>query len=161
MISFVKNDKNKIEIEKKIFNSNMEYNLIAFSKKQLKTKDILDQYSESKKLKTERYLVKKDGIYIGILEYGMVSPRTRKPWLSLLIIDKQYHREGLAKEAYNTFENQMKDRQIDRIQIAVHAVNKKAFVFWTKLGFKTYDQRMLEGHQFYSLEKQLNSTEMK
>ncbi|MEN2768886.1 GNAT family N-acetyltransferase [Ornithinibacillus xuwenensis] len=155
MITFVKSDINQIYVEQKIFNSNTEYNSIAFNKKHLENKDILDQYSESEKLKTERYLVSKDESIIGILEYGMSSPRAKKPWLSLLIIDNRYQGQGYAKETYYAYENLMKDKQVESIQIAVHAINKKALNFWTTLGFEKYDERLFEGNHYYSLEKQL------
>lgn len=74
MITFIKSDINQIDVERKIFNSNAEYNSIAFNKKHLEKKDIFKQYSEKEKLKTERYLVSRGEISIGILEYGMSSP---------------------------------------------------------------------------------------
>jgi RimJ/RimL family protein N-acetyltransferase len=155
MITFVESGIHRIDTEKSIFNSNTEYNLIAFDKKQLSNKDLLDQYKESEGLKTKRFLVRKDESFIGIIEYGMSSPRANKPWLSLLIIDNQYQGQGYAKETYYTYEEQMKSNEVNSIQIAVHAVNKKALTFWKSLGYEQYDERVYEDKLFYSFEKQL------
>lgn len=73
----------------------------------------------------------------------------------MLIIDKQYQGKGYAKEIYLTYEHQMRVKQVKSVQIAVHAINKKALNFWTSLGYEKYDERVFEGNHFYSFEKQL------
>jgi RimJ/RimL family protein N-acetyltransferase len=156
MITFFESGIHHGDTEKSIFNSNTEYNLLAFDKKQLTNEDILNQYTESEELKTTRFLVRKNDSLIGIIEYGMSSPRANKPWLSLLIIDQQYQGQGYAKETFLAYEKQMKSKQVKSIQIAVHAINKKALTFWKSLGFEKYDERVYEDKLFYSFEKQLS-----
>ncbi len=65
--------------------------------------------------------------YIGIIDYGMSSPLLQKPWLSLLVIHKNYQGLGDAKKLY--YEEIMKDKQANTIQIAVHSTNEKAIHF--------------------------------
>ncbi|NKQ21517.1 GNAT family N-acetyltransferase [Brevibacillus laterosporus] len=156
MFVLMKNDITKIDIEKEIMNSNIEYNVIAHDKELLESKDIFEEHLEAQKLHLERYLVKKDGEYIGILDYGMSSPRAKKPWLSLLVIHNKYQGYGHAKKIYMTYENIMKNKQVQCIQIAVHATNKKALHFWTSLGYRYYDERTYKDKVFYSLEKNLD-----
>ncbi|WP_047986409.1 GNAT family N-acetyltransferase [Ornithinibacillus californiensis] len=155
MISLVESSLKNTAIEKTIFISNTKYTSIAYKKTKLEDEDIVTQYNESKELKTQRYLVSKDGNIIGIIEYGMESPRAKKPWLTLLIIDSQYQGQGYAKETYYAYENKMRNIHVKCIQIAVHATNEKALTFWTALGFVKYDERIFEGDRMYSLEKQL------
>ncbi|WP_042148630.1 GNAT family N-acetyltransferase [Paucisalibacillus sp. EB02] len=156
MISFVKKiDIEQQKIDKKIFNSNIEYNQIAYDKKYLVTKDIELQYEEAATMKLERYIVQLDSKDIGIIEYGMSSPRAGRPWLSLLIIDKKYQGLGYARDTYIKYENIMRNNQVDIIQIAVHATNSKALEFWKSVGFSKYDERYFEEKYFYSMEKRL------
>ena len=145
-----------MSIEKEIMNSNIEYNLIAYDKQVLRNEDILETFKEADELQVERYLVKKDGDYIAILDYGMSSPRHQKPWLSLLAIHKKYQGLGYAKKIYMTYEELMKDQQVNCIQIAVHSTNKKALNFWTSLGFIKFDERTYEGKVLISFEKTLS-----
>lgn len=46
-----------METEKEIMNSNTEYNVIAYDKEFLGSKDILDTFKEADELQIERYLV--------------------------------------------------------------------------------------------------------
>ncbi|MCR8937944.1 hypothetical protein O0555_11355 [Brevibacillus laterosporus] len=56
MFVLMKNDITKIDIEKEIMNSNIEYNVIAHDKELLKSKDIFEEHLEAQKLHLERYL---------------------------------------------------------------------------------------------------------
>ncbi|MDQ6600827.1 GNAT family N-acetyltransferase [Bacillus salipaludis] len=156
MFNLIKNELNKIDIEKEIMNSNVEYNLIAFDKEFLEQNDILKEHKEAEELVVERYLVKKGDEYIGILDYGMSSPRLQKPWLSLLVIHKKYQGLGYAKKLYMTYEKLMRDKKVKCIQIAVHSTNEKALNFWTSLGFIKFNERTYEGKVFFSFEKELS-----
>ena len=157
MFSLVKNDISTIAIEREIMNSNRDYNVIAYDKEQLNDEDILEVFQEAKELQIERYLVKKDDEYIGIVDYGMSSPRHQKPWLSLLAVHKRYQGLGYAKKIYSDYEKAMKSRQVNCIQIAVHSTNKKALQFWTSLEFRKFSERVYEGKILYSLEKRFPS----
>ncbi|WP_431803201.1 GNAT family N-acetyltransferase [Halobacillus andaensis] len=86
----------------------------------------------------------------------MSSPRANKPWLSLLVIDKGYQGSGYAKKSHLKYEALMKENGVKNIQIAVHAINKRALNFWTSLGFNKYDERIFEGKRLYSFEKKLD-----
>ncbi|MCL7748807.1 GNAT family N-acetyltransferase [Halalkalibacter alkaliphilus] len=156
MFRLIKNEMNKIDIEKEIMNSNEEYNTIAFDKEFLKEEDIFKEHKEAEELDIERYLVKTGEEYIGILNYGMSSPRFQKPWLSLIAIHKKYQGLGYAKKLYMAYEKLMKDKQVSCIQIAVHSTNEKALNFWTSLGFIKFDERTYEGKVFFSFEKDLS-----
>ncbi|MGG1441166.1 hypothetical protein ABE354_03740 [Brevibacillus laterosporus] len=56
MFVLMKNDITKIDIEKEIMNSNIEYNVIAHDKELLESKDIFEEHLEAQKLHLERYL---------------------------------------------------------------------------------------------------------
>ncbi|MGG2081281.1 GNAT family N-acetyltransferase [Lysinibacillus pakistanensis] len=156
MFTLIKNDIRFMDVEKEIMNSNIEYNLIAYDKQVFENEDILETFKEADKLQIKRYLVKKDEEYIAILDYGMSSPRHQKPWLSLLALHKKYQGLGYAKNIYMTYEELMKDRQVDCIQIAVHSTNVKALNFWTSLGFIKFNERIYESKVIFSLEKKLS-----
>ncbi|WP_270181206.1 GNAT family N-acetyltransferase [Alkalihalobacillus sp. CinArs1] len=155
MITFVPCDGTQLEVEKEIFNRNPAYNVIAFDKETLDDSDLQEQYRDMKEFHTERYLVKENDHVLGVIEYGMESPRSRKPWLSLLIIDRQYQGRGYARKVYGLYESKMVEKGADLIQIAVHAENSYALRFWRSIGFEVYDERAYEGKQYYSLDKTL------
>ncbi len=156
MFTFLKNDMKLVETEKDIMNSNQEYNLIAYDKKVLRNEDILDIHEETEELQIERYLVKKGDDFIAILDYGMSSPRHRKPWISLLAVHKKYQGLGYAKKIYMLYEELMKSQQVNCINIAVHSTNKSAVNFWTSLGFIQFDERIYEDKVLLSFEKVLH-----
>lgn len=156
MITFFKNDMKFVEAEKDIMNSNQEYNLIAYDKKILGNEDILDIHEETEELQIERYLVKKGGDFIAILDYGMSSPRHQKPWISLLAVHKKYQGLGYAKKIYMLYEELMRSQQVNCIHIAVHSTNKSALNFWISLGFIQFDERIYEDKVLLSFEKILN-----
>jgi len=157
MFSLIRNGKNLMKIEEEIMNSNMEYNLIAYDKRILVNQDILRTFKEADELQIERYLIKKDGDFIGVLDYGMSSPRHQMPWLSLLVVHKKFQGLGYAKNIYKIYEELMKEQQVNSIQIAVHSTNKKALSFWYSLGFIKFNKRTYEGKEFLSLRKNLKS----
>lgn len=147
---------NMVDTELEIMNSNSEYNLIAFDKASLEEDDIVKEHKEAEELNVERYLVKNGKEYIGVLDYGMSSPRQQKPWLSLLVIHKKYQGFGYAKKLYMAYENLMIDKQVNTIQIAVHSTNEKALKFWMSLGFMKRSERIYDGKLLVSLEKKVN-----
>ncbi|MEQ6377488.1 GNAT family N-acetyltransferase [Bacillaceae bacterium S4-13-56] len=155
MFRLIRNDRNKIEIEKEIMNSNEEYNVIAFDKKHLEDEDILKGHRLAEELNVERFLVKKGEEYIGILDYGMSSPTHKSPRISLLVVHKEYQGLGYAKEIYKVYERLMEEKKVSSIHIAVHSTNKKALHFWTSLGFVKFNERIYEGKEIYSFEKKL------
>jgi len=55
-----------------------------------------------------------------------------------------------------TYEELMKDQQVDCIQIAVHSTNEKALNFWTSLGFIKFNERTYESKVIFSFEKKLS-----
>ncbi|RFA35577.1 hypothetical protein CAI16_08030 [Virgibacillus dokdonensis] len=155
MFTYARSNNSTIFVEKNVFNTNKIYNQIAFDKQELHCADIVQQHMESKRLQTERYVIQNNGIPMGILEYGMHSPRTNMPWLTLLLIDKKYQGKGLAKNVYLQFETWMQVNGAPKIQIAVHANNEKALLFWSDMGFRQYDERVYQAKRYYSLEKRL------
>ncbi|WP_237648624.1 MULTISPECIES: N-acetyltransferase [Sediminibacillus] len=155
MIEFTRNNPDRLGVEKRIINSQQEYNLIAYGKRILDDNDLFIQYREAQKLKLSRYLVRYEKSYIGILDFGMTSPRHQKPWISLFLIEKNFQSTGIAEKTYRAFEERLREKQAGCIQIAVHADNKRALQFWNKMGFTPFDKRIYEGKRMYSMEKQL------
>lgn len=153
MVTFHKNDRTFVEIEKDIMNSNQEYNLIAYDQKVLVNEDILAIHEETEELQVERYLVKKGDDFLAILDYGMLSPRHQKPWISLLAVHKKYQGLGYAKKIYMMYEELMRSQRANCIHIAVHSTNKGAVNFWTSLGFIQFDERIYEDKVILSFEK--------
>ncbi|MYL18730.1 GNAT family N-acetyltransferase [Halobacillus litoralis] len=156
MFSFTKVQEAHIQKECVIHNSNPAYNKIAYDKQLLTVDDIRAQWKEAEELGNERHLAGYGESFIGIIEYGMQSPNSGNPWLSLLLMDSAYHGQGFGKKMYRVYEEFMKKRQADVIEMAVHADNLPAVKFWTSLGYLKYRERFYENKRMYSYYKLLH-----
>ncbi|RDI47687.1 GNAT family N-acetyltransferase [Falsibacillus pallidus] len=156
MIEFIDNHWEQREIELGIMNSNPAYNLLVNGREVLSEDDIQKEYEESKKLKTERYLVKIDGKALGVIDFCPLNLNDQMPWLGLLVMHRSVQANGLGKEVYIEFEKQLKKRNFNVIRLGVIEGNKKACGFWKSIGFSPYDEKMLNGKAIYCFQKDIN-----
>lgn len=155
MISLIKSDKNKVEIEKNIMNSNPYFNYISTGKEKLNDEDIFKDHLEDPKIKKERYVVLYRDEYVGILEYTMYNPNDHFPWLGLLVIDKKYQNLGIGQLLYQEYELEMIKRKATEIRLGCLVKNTEGFKFWSKQGFATYKEILFEEKPLYCLKKTL------
>lgn len=67
------------------------------------------------------------------LYYGYPSEDTI--WISLFMIDKEFRRNGYAKEAIDFLSAEFENSRYKKIGIGVHLKNWRALRFWTNAGF--------------------------
>ena len=144
-----------IEIELDIINSNPEYNLLANDKEQLTYDDIVQEHKEGKELPTERYLLKDNDVYVGLLDFLMCNPSDQKPWLGLLMIHQAHQRRGYAKRAYEAYEQLMRERGVTEIRLGVITSNENALRLWQALGYESYAEKPYKHTKVYCFEKKL------
>jgi RimJ/RimL family protein N-acetyltransferase len=84
-----------------IINSNHFFNLISNGKEELTPEDLISEINDSTKIGAERYLIKIEEKFVGIVEFLMRNPNDEFPWLGLLVIKKEFHNQGYAAQALN------------------------------------------------------------
>lgn len=154
-------NENTCLIELEILNSQPQYIEIAYHKKALTLDDIKEQHAEARAFQTMRFLVFDHAQCIGLVEYGMYSPRQQLPWINLLCIDAQFNRQGYAKKVLQLVEQNMYNDGAEHILLAVHETNEMAQSFWERAGFIAFEKRIVEGDRLISYKKTLTSNNAK
>ncbi|HAQ07231.1 MAG TPA: hypothetical protein DCR24_06805 [Bacillus bacterium] len=154
-MEFIKSNIDMIEIEMEIMNSHPEYNLLADGKRLLEREDMIKEHEEEKALNKERYLVKIDESFIGIVDFIMENPRDCKPWLGLFIIHSNWTKKSYAVEALAKYEQIMKDRNIKEVRLGCFAANTRGMYFWEKNGYQKVKEMIFKDKALWVMEKEL------
>ncbi|MCQ6557230.1 GNAT family N-acetyltransferase [Paenibacillus mendelii] len=125
-----------IQIELDIINSDKYFNRISKDKDEWTSIDLTAEINESLNMGAERFLIKDDDTYVGIIEFLMMNPNDGFTWLGLLTIKKEYQHKGYGKQALHAFYKIMSDREVNVFRIGVLSMNEPAHKFWRKQGFK-------------------------
>jgi len=136
MITFVKSSLNMINIEMDIINSNKYFNLLSKGKEELTIEEITKEINQSIEIGAERYLIKDEDEYVGIIEFLMRNPNDGYPWLGLLVIKKELQHKGYGDQSLKEFYKFMQARNIRTFRIGVIIDNEAAHKFWRKHGFR-------------------------
>ncbi|HYK74560.1 MAG TPA: GNAT family N-acetyltransferase [Pseudoneobacillus sp.] len=155
-MEFIKTNTQFISIEMEIMNSHPDYLLLSDGKNQLSYEDLLEEHLEEEELDKERYLIKEEDNYVGIIDYIMENPNDKKPWLGLLIIRKEFTNMSLAKKAYGIYEMTMKNRGIQEVYLGCYKDNHNGLKFWKKNGFSILKEINYNEKPFYVLEKKIS-----
>lgn len=146
---------NMIEIEAGILNSDPFYNLIVNDKEILSMEEIMAEIKESLELGVERYLIKEEKEYVGILEVLMVNPNDGYTWLSLLEIKKEHQSKGYGYKALNLFYEMMKERQVEKFRLGVISGNEPGHRFWQRQGMRPVKFTMKNNKEIVVYEKKI------
>jgi RimJ/RimL family protein N-acetyltransferase len=139
MLSLVRSSIDFVEIEEVIVNSNTFFNLISKNKEKLSTEEIAEEITNAMNIGAERYLIKHNHEYVGILEYLLINPSDQSTWLGLLLIKKELQAHGYGLKSLQLFNEIMKEKGIAKYRIGVISENTPAHYFWNKHGFIKVD----------------------
>ncbi|MFC5528880.1 GNAT family N-acetyltransferase [Cohnella yongneupensis] len=139
MLSLVRSSIDFIEIEEVIVNSNTFFNLISKNKEKFTTEEIAEEITNTKNIGAERFLVKDNNEFVGILEYLLFNPNDQSTWLGLLLIKKKFQNQGYGLKSLQLFNELMKEKGIAKYRIGVISENTPAHHFWNKNGFVKID----------------------
>ncbi|MBO1627373.1 GNAT family N-acetyltransferase [Bacillus arachidis] len=108
--------------------------MITFEKVNTETKRVVEEMfaSHSFNRKEVQYCIKIDDTYIGVMDYTVQGEHAV---LSNLIIHFDYQGYGYGTNAYFTFEEMMKHRDIKDIQVLKGDLTEQAKSFTEGLGF--------------------------
>ncbi|QFT88649.1 Acetyltransferase (GNAT) family protein [Bacillus sp. THAF10] len=154
MITFIQSQQSLLQIEVDIMNSQPAYNALSSGKETLSRYDILKEQKEEK-LDKERYVIRWEENYVGIIDFTMKNPKDGNPWLGLFIIHSDWERRGLAKKAYDHYESMMKSRNVKTIRLGCLEENKKGLLYWKKLGFEKVRKVFYREKPLFIMEKEL------
>ncbi|MDM5188473.1 GNAT family N-acetyltransferase [Bacillus sp. DX4.1] len=109
--------------------------MITFEKVTEETKAVVEEMFSSNCLEVQaiQYCIKVDDTYIGLIDYMVQEEKAR---LSVLIVHNDYQGYGYGTNAYFTFEEMMKHRNVTRIEILQKDLTVHAKAFIEGLGFE-------------------------
>ncbi|MGA9226550.1 MAG: GNAT family N-acetyltransferase [Mesobacillus sp.] len=154
-MEFYKSNKEMISIEMEIMNSHPDYNLLADGKKFLAEVDLLEEHEEEEELDKERYLLKVEDAFIGIIDFILENPRDMKPWLGLLIIHKDWTQKSFAGKALAKYEELMRSRDINEVRLGCFTANTTGMKFWERNGFQKVKEISYQEKPLWIMEKKL------
>ncbi|MEH7884955.1 GNAT family N-acetyltransferase [Bacillus sp. JJ1609] len=154
-MEFYKSNKEMISIEMEIMNSHPDYNLLADGKRFLADEDLLEEHEEEEELDKERYLLKVDDAFIGIIDFIMENPRDKKPWLGLLIIHNDWTQKSFAGKALAIYEELMRSRNIKEVRLGCFTANTTGMKFWERNGFHKVKEISYREKPLWIMEKKL------
>jgi RimJ/RimL family protein N-acetyltransferase len=135
MVTFEKLTEENIYIAEEIVNSNPAYNKMENGNETRSTKEVKEDLLNEK---SETYFIKADDTYIGLIDYMMLNEKDGYPWLGYLMIHGDYQGYGYGTSAYLLYEQQMRERGIKILRLAVLKENHSARKFWERLDFIYY-----------------------
>ncbi|WP_163102128.1 GNAT family N-acetyltransferase [Peribacillus alkalitolerans] len=135
MVTFENLTEENIYIAEEIVNSNRAYNKMENGHETRSTVEVKEDLINGK---SEPFFIKADDTYIGLIDYMMCNEKDRYPWLGLLMIHEDYKGYGYGTSAYLLYEQQMKERGVEILRLAVLKENVPARKFWERLGFNYY-----------------------
>jgi len=147
VIIFVKSSFDLFEVELAIVNSNRFFNLVSKDKEQLSSEDLLHEINESEKVGAERFVIKDNNQFVGIIEFLMNNPNDGYTWLGLLTIRNELQNKGYGKQALNEFYKIMKERQVNVFRIGVILENEPAHKYWRNQGFMEVSKKVMSDNK--------------
>ncbi|WP_280520929.1 GNAT family N-acetyltransferase [Xylanibacillus composti] len=97
--------------------------------------EIEEELRQSKSIGAERFILYKDQVYVGIIEYLLHNHGDQCTWLGLLLIRNDLQSMGYGSEVLRQFEELMTSKEIKKYRIGVIVDNEPAHRFWNKQGF--------------------------
>jgi RimJ/RimL family protein N-acetyltransferase len=82
-----------------------------------------------------------DGEVVGWAEVLDEHPRDGVPWIGLLELRSDVHRQGLGREAAEALAGWYRERGVERLRLGVDDGNDVAAAFWRYLGYRLVDRR--------------------
>jgi RimJ/RimL family protein N-acetyltransferase len=140
MLTLEKVTEEYLYIIREIVNSNSVYNELENGKAKRTDEELCEEFFHGD-AKRHTYFVKADDTYVGLVEYMECNERDGYPWLGLLMIHRDYQGYGYGTNAYFTLEEELKEKGITKIRLAVIEQHEKAKAFWESLGFSFFAKK--------------------
>jgi RimJ/RimL family protein N-acetyltransferase len=153
VLELIKSNLDFIDYEEEIMNSNPWFNIISTGVEKISRAELIEEHQSEEVVEPERYLIRWQDQYIGIIAFTMFNPKDQLPWIGLLVIDRKFHGKGIGKQAYDLVENMMVEKGASLIRLGCMKENLPGLSFWEKNGYKSYRETVYNERPMYCLEK--------
>lgn len=103
----------------------------------------------------EPYIFKNDGKYIAscdlVFDYGKYTEKSRKVYMSRLIVKKECRNKGIGQEVLKQMINLCKSKGYKFITLGVDTDNENAIHIYKKNGFKIYETDIDKYGKYYKM----------
>lgn len=93
------------------------------------------------------------GKVIAVLDFLPAYPTKEDVWIGFLLVSKDMQKQGVGRRVARAFFSVAKEYGFSSVQLGVMNVNKKAFGFWCKMGFRKCRETTLKTGKTVSVMK--------
>lgn len=124
-----------LDIQASILNSQPEFNLMVEHKPYLEPLELQAENRKNLVMGEKMLYIKFRDHTAGLLTYLPDYGPDHYPWIGLLVIHRQYSRQGLGKAAVHELERILQQQGLQAVRLAVQLENKAGEAFWTLNGY--------------------------
>ncbi len=153
MFYFEKITTKTLSIVLEMINSNPDYNRLENGHPCRTEDEIKDEFLN---IESDSFLIKNNGIYIGVIDFLHKNPNDGFPWIGLLMIHGKFRSKGYGARIYHSLEEKLKALKYDAVRLGVLQENMKAKEFWARQGFEYVLTKPWGNRKVDVLEKRIN-----
>lgn len=124
-----------LDIQAGILNSQPEFNQMVVHKAYLEPLELEEENRNNLAMGEKMLYIRSHDRIAGLITYLPDYSADHYPWIGLLVIHRQYSRQGIGKTAVHELEQMFRQQGLNAVRLAVQLENKAGEVFWTRNGF--------------------------
>lgn len=124
-----------LEIQASILNSQPEFNLMVLHKAQVEPSELEEENRNNLAMGEKMLYIRSYDRIAGLITYLPDYSADHYPWIGLLVIHRQYSRQGIGIAAVHELEQMFRTQGLTAVRLAVQLENKAGEAFWTRNGF--------------------------
>ncbi|WP_238651442.1 GNAT family N-acetyltransferase [Paenibacillus piscarius] len=134
-----------LEIQASILNSQPEFNLMVLHKAYVEPSELEEENRNNLAMGEKMLYIRSHDRIAGLITYLPDYSADHYPWIGLLVIHRQYSRQGIGIAAIHELEQMFRTQGLGAVRLAVQLENKAGEAFWTRNGF-TPVRRAADNH---------------
>lgn len=134
-----------LEIQTSVLNSQPEFNLMVLHKAYVEPSELAEENRKNLAMGEKMLYIRSHDRIAGLITYLPDYSADHYPWIGLLVIHRQYSRQGIGIAAVHELEQMFRTRGLGAVRLAVQLENKAGEAFWTRNGF-TPVRRATDNH---------------
>ncbi|WP_342476375.1 GNAT family N-acetyltransferase [Paenibacillus sp. FSL H7-0350] len=124
-----------LDIQASILNSQPEFNQMVLHKAFLEPLELEEENRNNLTMGEKMLYIRSHDRIAGLITYLPDYSADHYPWIGLLVIHRQYSRQGIGKTAVHALERMFRNHGLSAVRLAVQLENKAGEAFWTRNGF--------------------------
>lgn len=134
-----------LDIQASILNSQPEFNQMVLHKAYLDPLELEQENRSNLAMGEQMLYIRSHDRIAGLITYLPDYGLDHYPWIGLLVIHRQFSRQGIGKASVHELERLFKNQGLNSVRLAVQLENKAGGAFWTRNGF-TPVRRATDNH---------------